>query len=118
MVAVLGGLVGLTGVVVGVLALLEPFTALGPLAALVNAMGQYLLPLTTLVAAAMALLGILIFSVAQGLWRLERWALSFSLGLLFVAEAALFFYLVPFTYLFFGLLVVFVYLLAVRGHFT
>jgi hypothetical protein len=113
-----GGLVGLTGVVVGILALLEPFASLGPAATLVGMVGEYLLPLTTLVAAAMALVGILLFSVAQGLWRLERWALVFSLGLLFASEAAVFFYFVPFTYLFFGLLVVFVYLLAVRGHFT
>ncbi len=116
--AVLGGLAGLAGVVIGILALLEPFATLGPAAALVSAVDEYLLPLTTLVAAALALVGILFFSVAQGLWRLERWALAFSLGLLFVTEAVLFFYLVPFTYLFFGLLVAFVYLLAVRGHFT
>ena len=116
--AILGGLVGLTGIVVGILALLEPFAALGPAATLVAAVDQYLLPMTTLVAAAFALVGILLFSVAQGLWRLERWALAFSLGLLFVTEAVLFFYLVPFTYLFFGLLVAFVYLLALRGHFT
>ncbi len=117
-IAVISGVLGFAGVVLGLLALLNPLADLGPASQMVGYVSTRVIPLTTLVAAGLALVGILVYSVARGLWRGERWSWMMGIGLVFLAEAVLFFYLVPFTYLFFLLLVVFVYLIAVRDWFV
>ncbi|HEV2165961.1 MAG TPA: hypothetical protein VGS23_03120, partial [Thermoplasmata archaeon] len=67
-------------------------------------------------AAVLIVLGASLLALARALWDLERWSLYVTVGLLFVAQAYLFF-TGSITVLFLLLLAVFIYLLAVRHHF-
>ena len=67
-------------------------------------------------AAILIVLGASLLALARALWDLERWSLYVTVGLLFVAQAYLFF-TGSITVLFLLLLGVFIYLLAVRHHF-
>jgi hypothetical protein len=67
-------------------------------------------------AAILLLIGTVMLGLAHALWHQERWALYLTVGALFFGEAYLFF-TATITVLFLLLLVVFVYLLAVRHNF-
>ncbi len=67
-------------------------------------------------AAILLLVGTVLVGLANALWHQELWALYLTVGALFAGEAYLFF-TATITVLFVLLLIVFVYLLAVRQHF-
>ena len=67
-------------------------------------------------AAILLLVGTVFVGLANALWHQERWSLYLTVGLLFAAEAYLFF-TATITVLFLLGLLVFVYLLTVRDHF-
>lgn len=116
--SVLVVLIGVGALVIGLIVLLAPTIALGPLGGLVTIFGENVFTLGPLGGAGMFLGGFILLSVANGLWHQELWALALCAVALFAAEAVIFFYFLPFTYLFFVLLGLFVYLLAVRKSFS
>lgn len=73
-------------------------------------------PVDEIGAGVLLVLGAVLIAVARALWDLELWALYLSVVALFAGLAYLFF-TASITILFVVLLVVFVYLLAVRHHF-
>lgn len=116
--AVLVALVGVGALILGLIVLLGPTIDLGPLYGVVSLFGATVFTLGPLGGAGMFLGGFILISVANGLWHQELWALALAAVALFAAEAVIFFFFLPFTYLFFVLLGLFVYLLAVRKSFT
>lgn len=117
-ISILVALIGVGALIIGILVLIGPSASLGPLNDLVTIVGENFLELGLLGGVAMFLGGFILVSVAQGLWHQELWSLVLCAGVLFAAEAVIFFYFEPFTYLFFVLIVLFVYLLAVRKSFS
>lgn len=120
-IAVLAALVviiGVGGLILGLIVLLSPTISLGPLNALVTIFGEDFFSLGPLGGAGMFLGGFILISVANGLWHQEMWALALCAVALFAGEAVIFFLFTPFTYLFFALLILFVYLIAVRKSFS
>lgn len=67
-------------------------------------------------AAILLLVGTVVVGLANALWHQERWSLYLTVGVLFGLEAYLFF-TDTITVLFVIVLLIFVYLLAVRDHF-
>lgn len=116
--AFLVALIGIGAALVGLVALLSPSFNLGPLDSLTTLFGENVFQLGALGGAGLFLGGFMLFSVANGLWHQEMWALALSAFALFAVEAVIFFFFLPFTYLFFAILVLFVYLLAVRKSFS
>lgn len=116
--AILVALIGVGALILGVITLLAPSFSLGPLDDLLAFVGENLAQLGPLGGAVVFVAGFLLINVANGLWHQELWSLVLCAGVLFAAEAVIFFFLLPFTYLFFALLAIFVYLLAVRKSFS
>ncbi len=116
--SVLVALIGVGALILGLIVLLGPTIPVGPLQALVTIFGENVVNLGPLGGAGMFLGGFILLSVANGLWHQELWALALCAVSLFAAEAVIFFFFLPFTYLFFVLLGLFVYLLAVRKSFS
>jgi hypothetical protein len=119
-VVILSFLVAILGVgslVVGLMVVLQPAVNLGAGLVLVAWVNTQIITLGPLGGAGLFIGGIVLLSISNGLWHQELWALGVSIVSIFALEATIFFLLIPFTYLFFVLLLLFVYLLAVRKHF-
>lgn len=115
--AMIIGVAGVLGIILGLLVVLSPAVNIGGFGLLVNFVNDNINNLGLLGGAIIFIGGIVAVSVANGLWHQEMWALVLCVGGTFVGETIIFFLAIPFSYLFFGLLVIFIYLLAVRKHF-
>ena len=113
-VAILSVLIALVGVVVMVSGILYLLNAYAP--GLVPPELLILSGVDVVGAAILILFGGVMIGVATALWRQERWALWTTVVVTFGALAYLFF-TASITVLFLVLLVLFIYLLAVRRHF-
>ena len=118
LISVLVALIGVGALIVGLIVLLAPTIDLGPLNIVSVVFGENVFSLGPLGGAGLFLGGFVLLSLANGLWHQEMWALALSAVALFAAEAVIFFFFLPFTYLFFVLLGLFVYILAVRKSFS
>jgi hypothetical protein len=111
------GVGGFLGLLTATLILLAPYIGDPGVSALAALLSGYLDYPTPAGAFGLFLAGVVAMSVSGGLWRQERWSLYVTLGLLFLLETVFFFGYVPFSYAFFGVLFLFIYLLAERAHF-
>ena len=116
--AIIMGVLGFLAMLAGILLVAEATgLSIGALGAIVGIINQYVITVGQFGGVLLVLGGVVTLAIAAGLWHQESWALWTCIVGVAIVEAILFFLLVPFSYLFIGLLVLYVYLLAVRHHF-
>jgi hypothetical protein len=111
-------LIGVGAIIIGLIVFLAPSVSNGAINTVLDVFGENFFNLGLIGGIALFLGGFILVNVAQGLWHQELWSLVLCAAVIFLAEAVIFFFFLPFTYLWFALLILFVYLLAVRKSFS
>lgn len=117
LIAIIMGVIGAIALVVGMLFLMSQFVSYGSVAPILQWVGSYVIFAGPLIGAVLSIGGAAVLVIALGLWHQEYWALIVCIAAILIGETVLFFEFVPFSYIFIGLLVLYVYLLAIRQHF-
>ncbi len=116
-IAIVMGLIGLLSLFLGLLFVFSPWLGPSTDSGLLNFLDRYVINAGQFTGAVLAIGGAAVLATALGLWHQESWSLWLCVGCIAFAEVVLFFVYVPFSYIFLLLLVLYVYLLAVRHHF-
>ena len=111
------GVLGFLALLTGILLVFSVWVMQAGLGGLISFVTQYFISVGSFGAVILVLAGAATIAIALGLWRQESWALWVSVVGVALVEVVLFFIEYPFSYLFLGFLVLYVYLLAVRQHF-
>ncbi len=115
--AILMGIIGVAALALGLIYIFSPWIGSLAQSSLVQFLNQYVIHAGPLTGVILAIGGAAIVSIAMGLWHQEAWSLWVCITAITLGEVYLFFFKVPFSYIFLSLLVLYVYLLAVRQHF-
>jgi uncharacterized membrane protein len=115
--AIVMGILGFLALITGILLVFSTWVMIAGLGVFVSFLTSYIISVGTFGAVLLVLGGAATIAIALGLWRQESWALWVSVVGVALLEVMLFFVAYPFSYLFLGFLVLYIYLLAVRQHF-
>ena len=115
--AIVMGILGFLALITGILLVFSTWVMIAGLGVFVSFLTSYIISVGTFGAVLLVLGGAATIAIALGLWRQESWALWVSVVCVALLEVMLFFVAYPFSYLFLGFLVLYIYLLAVRQHF-
>ncbi len=116
-IAVLMGIIGGAALILGLVYIFSPWASGLDQNAIVQFLNQYVIHAGPLTGILLAIGGAAVVSIAMGLWHQEAWSLWFCVVAIALGEVYLFFFKVPFSYIFLSLLILYIYLLAVRQHF-
>lgn len=116
-IAILMGILGVLALLAGIVMVAAYVFQVTALSFLVAFVTSYVISVGTFGGVLLLLGGATTIAIALGLWHQESWALWVCIVGLAIAEAALFFLSTPFSYVFIAILVLYVYLIAVRQHF-
>jgi uncharacterized membrane protein len=115
--AIVMGILGFLALITGILLVFSTWVMVAGMSILITFLTMYIISVGSFGAVLLVLGGAATIAIALGLWRQENWALWVSIVGVALVEVMLFFIAYPFSYLFLGFLVLYVYLLAVRQHF-